>query len=359
MSSHRRRRVGVSRRAPVGAPPGILIAEAAASSTNVEVFGYGPDRFDRKAGCTPADIKAIRKAWPVLWVDVRGLANTGLLSEVGTLFGLHELSLEDVVNVHQRPKAEDYADHVFIVLRLPPDSSDTAGEQVSLFVGRDFIISFQEREGDCFDPVRGRIASGARVRARGPDYLAYALIDACVDAYFPRLEQLGERLEQLEGEVMMSPSPAQISELHAVKRELLLMRRAIWPAREMINALLREESKFIGKQTLVFLRDVYDHTVQLMDVVETYRDIASGLVDVYLSSQSTRLNEVMKFLTIIATIFIPLSFLASLWGMNFDREASPFNMPELGWYLGYPLALAFMASVAGAMIAYFRFRKWL
>jgi magnesium transporter len=359
MSGHRRRRVGVSRRTPVGAPPGTLIPEAAASSTNIEIFGYGPDGFDHKTGCTPADIKAVRKAWPVLWVDVRGLASTAVISEIGALFDLHELSLEDVVNVHQRPKAEDYADHVFIVLRLPPDSGDTAGEQVSLFVGRDFIISFQEREGDCFDPVRGRITSGARVRTRGPDYLAYALIDACVDAYFPRLEQLGERIEALEGEVMLSPTPMQLSELHAVKRELLLMRRAVWPAREMINALLRGESKFIDDQTLVFLRDVYDHTVQLMDVVETYREIASGLIDIYLSSQSTRLNEVMKFLTIIATIFIPLSFLASLWGMNFDREASPFNMPELGWYLGYPLALLFMAGVAGAMIGYFRFRKWL
>lgn len=359
MSGHRRRRVGVSRRAPVGAPPGTLIAEPAASSTSIEMFGYGPDGHEHKTGCTSADIKAVRKVWPRTWVDVRGLADTALIAEIGTLFGLHELSLEDVVNVHQRPKAEDYADHVFIVLRLPPDGGDTAGEQVSLFVGRDFIISFQEREGDCFDPVRARIRSSSRIRSNGPDFLAYALIDACIDSYFPRLEQLGERIEALEGEVMLSPSPGQVSELHAVKRELLLMRRAVWPAREMINALLRGESQFIGERTLVFLRDVYDHTVQLMDVVETYREIASGLIDVYLSSQSTRLNEVMKFLTIIATIFIPLSFLASLWGMNFDREASPLNMPELGWYFGYPLALAFMAAVAGGMIAYFRFRKWL
>jgi len=359
MNGHRRRRVGVSRRSPVGAPPGTLVAQPDADQTSIEIIGYGPRGHERKSRCTASDIAAMHEAWPMVWVDVRGLADTALVRQAGNLFGVHELSLEDVINVHQRPKAEDFESHVFIVLRLPPDSSDAAGEQVSLFVGKDFLLTFQEREGDCFEQVRTRIASGAQIIRNGPDYLAYALIDACIDSYFPHLEALGERLELLEGEVMLSPKPAQVSELHAVKRELLLMRRAIWPAREMVNALLRGESRFIGKKTLVFLRDVYDHTVQLMDVVETYREIASGLVDVYLSSQSTRLNEVMKFLTIIATIFIPLSFLASLWGMNFDREASPFNMPELGWYLGYPLALTFMGGVAVAMIAYFRFRKWL
>lgn len=337
----------------------MLVAEPSAHPTTIEVFGYGPGGHEHKTACKLDDVETSRRAWPVIWVDVRGLADTELISRIGQLFGVHELSLEDVINVHQRPKAEDFTDHVFIVLRLPPDSSDTAGEQVSLFAGKDFVLTFQEREGDCFDPVRTRIGASGRIIRNGPDYLAYALIDACIDAYFPRLETLGERIEALEGEVMLAPSPAQVGELHVVKRELLLMRRAIWPAREMVNALLRGESRFISKKTLVFLRDVYDHTVQLMDIVETYREIASGLVDLYLSSQSTRLNEVMKFLTIIATIFIPLSFLASLWGMNFDREASPLNMPELGWYFGYPLALALMLGVAVAMFAYFKARKWL
>lgn len=359
MSAHRHRRVRPSRRTPAGAPPGTLVAEPAAHPTSIEVFGYSSDGHERKSACSLDDVKASRKAWPMIWVDVRGLADTALISRIGQLFGVHELSLEDVINVHQRPKTEDFTDHVFIVLRLPPDTSDTAGEQVSLFAGKDFVLTFQEREGDCFDPVRTRIGANGRVIRNGPDYLAYALIDACIDAYFPRLETLGERIEALEGEVMLTPAPGQVSELHAVKRELLLMRRAIWPAREMVNALLRGESRFISEKTLVFLRDVYDHTVQLMDIVETYREIASGLVDLYLSSQSTRLNEVMKFLTIIATIFIPLSFLASLWGMNFDREASPLNMPELGWYFGYPLALTLMGGVAVAMFAYFKARKWL
>lgn len=359
MNANRHRRVRPSRRAPAGAPPGTLVAEPTAHPTSIEVFGYGPEGHQHNPACTLEDIKAIRKAWPVIWVDVRGLADTAFISQVGQLFGVHELSLEDVINVHQRPKAEDFSDHAFIVLRLPPDTLDTAGEQVSLFAGKNFVLTFQERAGDCFDPVRSRIGANGRIVRNGPDYLAYALIDACIDAYFPRLETLGERIEALEGEVMMKPSPGQVSELHAVKRELLLMRRAIWPAREMVNALLRGESRFISKKTLVFLRDVYDHTVQLMDIVETYREIAAGLVDVYLSSQSTRLNEVMKFLTIIATIFIPLSFLASLWGMNFDREASPLNMPELGWYFGYPMALALMIGVAVAMFAYFKTRKWL
>jgi magnesium transporter len=343
----------------VGAPPGTLIAQTDAPAPSLAMISYGPDGVEQKAGISLKDVEKSRARWPVTWLDVQGLGDIDLIRQIGATFDLHLLSLEDVINVHQRPKAEEFPSHVFIVLRLPPDSSHSAGEQISLFVGENFVVSFQEREGDCFDPVRERIVSGMRIRENGPDYLAYALIDACIDAYFPQLETLGERLEAMEGSVMLDPRPEQVSDLHGVKRELLLMRRAIWPAREMLNSLLRGESRFMPPQTQVFLRDVYDHTVQLMDVVETYREIASGLVDVYLSSQSTRLNEVMKFLTVIATVFIPLSFLASLWGMNFDSTASPYNMPELKWWLGYPLALALMAGVAVVMLVYFRFRKWL
>ena len=349
------------RRAPVGAPPGTLIASESAAQSRMEMICYGPgsDEHLKLADCSMADVRKAKDRYPVLWLDVEGLANLALVEEIAEEFKLHLLSIEDVINVHQRPKVEEYPDQVYVVLRLPPDGSSGSGEQISLFIGTNYVITFQEREGDCFDAVRQRIGNGRRIVSSGPDYLAYALIDACVDAYFPVLEDLGERVEDMEDRVLADPQPSQSGELHAMKRELLQIRRAIWPMRELLNSLMRNDNPNISDTTQVYLRDVYDHTIQLMDIVETYREIASGLLDVYLSSQSARLNEVMKFLTVIATIFIPLSFLAGLWGMNFDPTASQWNMPELKWVYGYPLALAVMTATALGLVGYFRYKKWL
>ena len=229
-----------------------------------------------------------------------------------------------------------------------------------MFLGAQFLLTFQERPGDCFEPIRARLRSGrAKIRDRQADYLAYALLDAVIDGYFPVLEAMGERLEVLEDRVIARPADIEAAEIHEIKRDLLLLRRTVWPQREMVNALTRETSPYVTDQTRLYLRDCYDHTIQLMDIVETYREIATGLIDVYLSSVSTRLNEIMKVLTIIATIFIPLGFITGIYGMNFDRGASPWNMPELGWYWGYPVVVGLMAGLALGMLYYFYRIGWI
>jgi magnesium transporter len=270
------------------------------------------------------------------------------------------LALEDAVNTHQRPKVEEYDDHLFVVALMVDANGSADTEQVAFFIGEGYVITFQERPGDCFENVRDRIRKATgRIRTAGADYTAYALLDAIVDGYFPALEKMGDRLEVLEDRVIGTPESGNITELHDLKRDLLLLRRAIWPHREVFNTLIRDEHPLIAKETKLFLRDCYDHTVQLMDIVETYREMASGLVDVHISSVSVKLNEVMKVLTIVATVFIPLSFIASVYGMNFDRETSPWNMPELGWYLGYPFALLLMCASAAGLLWYIWKKGWL
>jgi magnesium transporter len=302
--------------------------------------------------------------WPVTWVDVQGLGDVETVRALGDRFDLHGLALEDVINVHQRPKVELYENHVFIVTRMVGGPATDGGgadtEQVAMFLGADFLLTFQERSGDCFEPVRERLRhAGGRIRAARADYLAYTLIDAVIDGYFPVLEGYGERVERLEDAVTARPDAALVAQIHALKRDLLTLRRAIWPQREMVNALIRDESSLVAEPTRLYLRDCYDHAIQLMDMIETYREIASGLVDLHLSSFSARLNEVMKVLTIIATIFIPLSFITGLYGMNFDPSASRWNMPELGWRYGYPFALGLMGVVAIGLLVYFRRKGWI
>lgn len=350
----------IRRRTPPGASPGTLVADPAALGSAVSLIGYGDEQIVERRDVAVEEIRSTKGSVPILWVDVAGLADVELIRELGGIFGLHGLALEDVVNVHQRPKAEEYEDHVFIVTRMVAPGRRGETEQVSIFLGQGFVLTFQERPGDCFEPVRERLRRHkGRIRQSGEDYLAYALIDSVIDGFFPVLEAYGERLERLEDEVVSRPGPELIAQVHAMKRDLLGLRRAIWPLREMINTLIRDETPLVTEQTRVYLRDCYDHAIQLMDVVETYREIASGLVDIYLSSMSTRLNDIMKVLTLIATIFIPLGFIASLYGMNFDRAASPWNMPELGWRYGYPLALLVMAVCAGLLLSYFLRQGWI
>lgn len=347
------------RGSPAGAAPGSLISHPGAAAPSMRLHSYGPDELEEEDKAELGTISALRGKRAVEWVDIAGLGDVSLISALGVEFGLNALALEDVVNVHQRPKTEAFEGYLFAVIRMLQTDTAPEGEQVALFIGRDFLLTFQEQPGDCFDSIRARIRqSRGRVRSRGPDYLAYCLMDAVIDGYFPVLEGYGEKLEALEDAVISRPHQSHASELHAIKRDLLLLRRAVWPMREMVNQLIRDGADLIDEETRPFLRDLYDHTVQLMDMLETYREIASGLLDVYLSSMSAKLNEVMKVLTIIATIFMPLSFLAGIWGMNFDRD-SPFNMPELGWRFGYPASLLLMALVAGGLAFYFRRRGWL
>jgi magnesium transporter len=348
------------RRSLPGAPPGTLITPHEAQQPVIDVLAYSAGDFVERQNVGIEAIREAREQHAVTWVNVTGLGDASLLVEIAEIFGLHQLALEDVLNVHQRPKVEEFDDHVFIVVRMIASPGSTESEQVSIFLGKDYVLSVQEQTGDCFETVRQRVRKGkGLVRRRGADYLCYTLIDAAVDAYFPVLEILGEKLEQLEDTVVIDAEANSIRALHDMKRTFLHLRRAIWPHREMLSTLVREDHFLLTRDTQVYLRDCYDHTIQLMDIIETYRETASGLVDVYISSVSAKLNEIMKVLTIIATVFMPLGFIASLYGMNFDRSVSEWNMPELGWRMGYLFALGLMTVFAIGFIVYFWRKGWL
>jgi len=357
----RRRSIHVRKRTPPGSSPGTLVVDEAAQHPTIRITTYTADRLNEIDVSSVAEVPAMIDDTAVTWVDVQGLGDLGTIQQLGKTFGIHGLALEDVINAHQRPKVEKYGDHMFIVTRMPVPGGGAATEQIAMFLGASFLLTFQERAGDDLEPVRNRLRStpGGRIRSAKADYLAYALLDTVIDGYFPVLEAYGEAVEDLETEVMTAPEVGLTSRIHDIKRDLLALRRALWPQREMINALIRDENPVITDQTKTYLRDCYDHTIQLVDVLETYREIASGLIDIYLSSLSARMNETMKVLTFIATIFIPLGFITSLYGMNFSPEKSPWNMPELDWYYGYPYVLALMATIALGMIFYFRARGWI
>ncbi|MBN1422420.1 MAG: magnesium/cobalt transporter CorA [Planctomycetes bacterium] len=354
-----RRRCGMSRRrrrAPAGAPPGHLAIDPTAPSPRVRVIRYDADAVEEAEVARPGDIEPIRAKGGVLWVDVQGLGDESILREIGTIFAIHELALADAVNIPQRPKAEAYESHAFLVTRMvrEGEAKELIAEQVSIAVGDRFVLSLQQRYGDCLDPVRDRIRTGkGRIRKLDADYLAYAILDAVLDGYFPVLEDLGERLEALEDRIIEKPSRETLAEIFELRRRLLELRRAIWPQRDAVNVLIRDEIPWIGKKTRPFFRDTYDHVVQILDVVEGHREIAASFIDVYLSSVSNRMNEVMKVLTIIATIFIPLTFIAGVYGMNFE------HMPEIGWRLGYPLCWLAMLGVTAALVIFFRRKGWL
>ncbi len=317
------------------------------------------DGLIEKPSLTAADLPALRATAGMLWIDVVGLADQDEIQSIAGQFGLHPLAVEDIINNHQRPKVDAYDGYLFVVFRMVTVDGPVEGEQVSLVVGDNYVLTFQERPGDCFEPVRSRLRHGkGRIRQLGADYLTYALIDAAIDGYFPVLESMGETIEQLEEEVVNEPEPRLVEQVHNLKRDLLVLRRAVWPLRELLSALMRDDSEQISDSTRTYLRDAYDHAIQLMDIVETFREIASGLLDVYLTSQGTRLNEVMKVLTIIATIFMPMSFITSLYGMNFDTS-SPYNMPELAWRFGYFMALGLMAAIGIGFIWWFWRKGWI
>lgn len=355
--TRRRRRLP---RKTVGDVPGTLRVDPESPPSVVRVMGYGPDGCEEQEAPDLESLRHFLHESPVTWVNVDGLGNANTLTKLGRIFDLHPLALEDVVNVAQRAKVEQYGPLLFTVTRMVTLGEQVGSEQLSIFLGKDFLLTFQERSGDCLDPVRERIRKGmGRIRKASADYLAYAILDAVIDRYFPLLEEYGERLEVLEDQVIAQPDAQMIASIHTAKRELLVLRKAVWPQREAINALLREEQELITDPTRVYLRDCYDHVIQIIDVLETYREICSGLLDAYQSSVSNRMNEVMKVLTIIATIFIPLGFLAGIWGMNFSTDKSPFNMPELNWRWGYPCALGLMASIAILMLVFFWRKGWL
>lgn len=309
---------------------------------------------------SPHEVVALREPGSILWINVDGITDLHWLQTMGEAFGLHSLAIEDAVHVHQRAKVEEYGDHLFIVVRMAALNAHQPTEQVSLFLGKDFVVTVQELAGgDCLDPVRQRLRTNhGRLRSSGPDYLAYTLVDSVIDSYFPVLEQYGEDLDRLDAAID-GTSPAVLERLHSIRQELLQLRRAAWPHRDALNALHRHESALISPETKVFLRDCYDHSVQIIDVLETQREMCADLRDLVLTMVGHRANEIMRVLTIMSTIFIPLSFIAGVYGMNFDTKASRFNMPELLWIYGYPFALSLMLGTAGVLLYFFYRRGWL
>lgn len=350
-----------AKRSPVGSSPGTLVADPEAARTRLRAVGIAADATERADGIGLAEVAEMRTRWPLLWLDCVGLGDTALIAEIGAMFGLHRLALEDVVNTGQRPKADFFEDHIFVVLKMIAAEPDARPEQLSLFLGEGFVVTFQENEGDCFDPVRRRIDSGGsgRIRQRGADYLAYALLDAVVDGYFPLLDSKGERIDQLEDAMLARAEKTQTKELHNLRREAIVAKRWLWPVRDAVSALIRCDVAFVTDETKLYLNDTHDHAVRLIEIVESYRETLTGLIELHLSLQQSRTNEVISVLTIVSTIFIPLTFLVGIWGMNFDPDTSPWNMPELRAYYGYPASLALMLAVAVGLLVYFRWKKWL
>jgi magnesium transporter len=351
----------IRRRTPPGSRPGTVVIAPGARPTAIRAMAYDKDRVVEQEISEPGELQALLNQWPVVWVDVVGLGTEATLHKLAQIFHIHPLALEDVAHVHQRAKVDTYDENLFCVLRISDPSHEQLTEQFSLFLGKNYVLTFQERPGDNFDLVRAGLRHEHSVTRQGvrPDYLAYRLIDAAIDAYFPVLETVGDRLDGLDDRMVGGDGQNAFAELHAVKRELLMLRRAIWPLRDAISELRSEVTPFIADSTRVYLRDCYDHSVQLIDLLESYRDIAGDVRDFYLSSISNRMNAIMKTLTVISTIFLPLSFIASIYGMNFNPNVSKWNMPELNWRYGYPFALALMVIVAVGMLINFKLRGWL
>lgn len=343
-----------------GLPPGTLYhegTEGKAVKAKISVIEYHEDELVEKAFDSIEECFPIGGGRGVKWINIDGLADIGVIEKIGEHLNIHSLILEDIVSVGQRPKLEDYGDYIYIVMKMVSyvdNSNELSIEQVSLIIGKGYVISFQEREGDVFEPIRNRLRSKkGRIAKEGSDYLAYALLDIIVDNYFPILEKVGDRVEVMDEEVIQDPSPETLLEIRSMKREMIFLRKSIWPLREVVGTLERLESGLFRDSTGIYLRDVYDHTIQVMDTIEALRDMISGILDIYMTSISNKMNEVMKVLTIIATIFIPITFVAGIYGMNFEF------MPELKYRFAYPAVWGVIVIVTALMLVYFRRKRWI
>lgn len=337
-----------------GAEPGTLVSEPGAVPPAVTVMAYGPHEITE----TPVDdltlLRYMRGKWPVVWVNVNGVAHAPTLQQVGDIFGLHRLALEDLGDVRQRAKVESYGDdHTFFVVKMARLAPGLDLEQVGVFLGPDFVVTFQERPGDVLDPLRQRIrVVNGRLRNAGPDHLAYAVIDTIVDHYFPVAEAYADRLDALEEEIVHRPSRDAMNRLHAAKRDLMQLRRAVWPMRDALNYVVREPGPLVRPETVVYFRDTADHCFHVMDLVETYRDLASSLTDLYLTTVSNRMNEIMKVLTVFAAIFIPLGFITGVYGMDVEH-------PRRAWWWDLPFVFTLMGATALLLLLWFARKGWL
>lgn len=337
-----------------GSEPGVLVSEPGAAPPAVTAMAYGPHELTEWAVDDFDMLRQMRGKWPVVWVNVNGVAHAPTLAAVGEIFGLHRLALEDLGDVRQRAKVEAYGDEMlFVIVRMARLAPELDLEQVGVFLGPDFVITFQERPGDVLDPLRQRIrASRGRVRQSGPDYLAYSVIDTIVDHYFPVAEAYADRLDALEEEIVNRPTRDAMTRLHTIKRELMSLRRAVWPMRDALNQIVREPGPLVTQQSVIYFRDTADHCFQVLDLVETYRDLGSSLTDLYLSNVSNRMNEIMKVLTVFAAIFIPLGFITGVYGMDVEH-------PRRAWWWDLPFVLTLMGATALLLLGWFARKGWL
>ncbi len=335
-----------------GLAPGTMVHIGTRTTGKIKIRGmdYNGTYFKEVVTSNVAEVLPMRETRAATWINVDGIHDISLIERLGKHYGLHPLVLEDIVSTSQRPKVEYFGKYIYFVLKLlhyDDSSAEVFAEQVSLVLGKNFVLSFQETEGDVFDPIR------ARIRSMKADYLLYSIIDAVVDNYFVILEKIGERIENLEEDIVENPSQSTLRQLHRLKREIIYITKSVWPLREAISTLQRTESELVRPETNVFLRDVYDHAVQVIDTAETLRDILAGMLEIYLSGISNKMNEIMKVLTVISTVFIPLSFVASLYGMNFV------HMPELDMWWAYPAVILVMLAMAFTMLLYFKRKGWI
>ena len=342
----------------LGAAPGTLvhIGEVSSQDTHVQAIFYDQQTLTENGITQLADCHNLAAEGQTSWINIDGLHHPEVIRELGELYKLHPLVQEDILNTDHRPKIEVHPDYLYIVIKVlqfDESSRSLRSEQLSLIVGDDYLLSFQEHSSPLFETIRERLRAGRRLRTMGPDYLAYALIDVVVDNYFLLLEKFGDAIEDLEDQLLVTPDPETLRRIHHFKREMLLLKKMVWPLREVLSSLSRDESVILSQEIRLYLRDVYDHTLHIMDDVDTLRDLLSGMLDLYMSSTSHRMNEVMKMLTLFASIFMPLTFIAGVYGMNFDY------MPELDWQWGYPAVMVAMGTTAAGLFFYFKWRRWL
>ncbi len=347
-----------------GSSPGMLTVSPLSHPSQIFVIAYGPEGYVEHACQDVDEINQFLGAWPVVWVNVIGLGSIDVIEKIGTLFSLERLLLEDVLDTSHRPKVEYYEHYVFTIIKSGLHQDQLDFEQISLFLKKNVVIVFEEKPGRSFSQVRERIRRGTgKIRLAGTDYLYYALLDEVIDKYFPILDKLNQQLSLIEDEIMTNNQNVRdkdtIHHIHHAKSDLLLLHKTIWPLSDIVNMIMREETSLITKPTRNFLRDCYDHSIQANELTQFYRDTASGLLNTFLAYEGHKTNEIVKVLTLISAVFIPLNFIASIYGMNFDPKGSPFNMPELEWEYGYPFALSVMFSIALYMLLFFRKRGWI
>jgi len=359
MNKRKRKKWSARQSSKRGTVPGtpVFIGESRSEAVRIGSISYDRGDLVEKGALSLDDVHRPYRSEGVTWINVDGIHDLKVMDALGKRFGLHPLTIEDLMNTSQRPKAEVFPDYLFLVMKMMNYNDETNSvdvEHVSLILGEGYVLSFQEKEGDVFEPVRERLrASRGRLRGNGSDYLAYALMDAVVDHYFLSVERIGDVIEDMDDRLLIDPRPDDLQRIHELKRDVMTLRKAVWPLREAVGKLQKSDASFFGNDLDAFLRDLYDHTIQVIDMVESSRELLTGMHDTYLSSVSNRMNEVMKVLTVIATIFIPLTFIAGVYGMNFKY------MPELDWRFSYPVVWIVMIAVGAGMVAYFRRKRWL